>query len=107
MIHCTGGAQTKILHFASDFHVIKDNMFDVPTLFDVIQKESNTSWQEMYKVFNMGHRMELYVEPEVAQEIIDISKSFGVDAQIIGRIEPSDAPKLTIISDKGEFHYTK
>lgn len=107
MIHCTGGAQTKILHFASNFHVIKDNMFEVPTLFDIIQKESNTPWQEMYKVFNMGHRMELYVDPSVAQEIIDISKSFGVDAQIIGRIEPSDAPKLTIRSEKGEFHYTK
>ena len=107
MIHCTGGAQTKILHFASDFHVVKDNMFEVPTLFDVIQKESGTPWQEMYKVFNMGHRMELYVDPAAAQEIIDISKSFGVDAQIIGRIEPASAPHLTIRSDKGEFKYTK
>ncbi len=107
MIHCTGGAQTKILHFASDFHVVKDNMFEVPTLFDIIQKESNTPWQEMYKVFNMGHRMELYVDPSVAEEIIAISKSFNVDAQIIGHVEPADSPKLTIRSEKGEFHYTK
>ncbi|MFI3321022.1 MAG: AIR synthase-related protein [Rikenellaceae bacterium] len=108
MIHCTGGAQTKILHFAGDIHVVKDNMFDVPPLFDIIQKESGTEWKEMYKVFNMGHRMEIYVDSEAtAAEVIAISKSFGVDAQIIGYVEGGDAPTLTIKSDKGEFHYEK
>lgn len=108
MIHCTGGAQTKILHFAGDVHVIKDNMFDCPPLFDIIQKESGTDWKEMYKVFNMGHRMELYLNSEsAAQEVIAISKEFGVDAKIIGYVENSDKPELTIKSDKGEFHYTK
>ncbi len=107
MIHCTGGAQTKILHFAGDIHVVKDNMFDVPPLFDIIQKESQTSWQEMYKVFNMGHSMELYVDKSSADQIIAISKEFGVDAKIIGYVSKSDAPKLTIKSDKGEFNYSK
>ncbi|MBE9488120.1 MAG: phosphoribosylformylglycinamidine cyclo-ligase [Bacteroidetes bacterium] len=107
MIHCTGGAQTKILHFAGDIHVIKDNMFATPPLFDIIQKESGTPWEEMYKVFNMGHRMEIYVKPETAEEIISISKSFGVDAQIIGRVEKSDAPRLTIESPYGTFKYSK
>lgn len=108
MIHCTGGAQTKILHFAGDFHVVKDNMFDVPPLFDIIQKESGTSWKEMYKVFNMGHRMELYVDGnQAAEEIIAISKEFGVDAKIIGYVEKGSEPSLTIKTDKGEFSYTK
>lgn len=107
MIHCTGGAQTKILHFAGDIHVIKDNMFDVPPLFKIIQKESGTPWSEMYKVFNMGHRMELYVDAEAADEIIAISKSFGVDAKIIGRVEKADSPKLTIITGGNKYNYTK
>ena len=107
MIHCTGGAQTKILHFAGDIHVIKDNMFEIPTLFKIIQKESGTPMQEMYKVFNMGHRMEIYVTPESANEIIAISKSFGVDAKIVGRVEKSDAPRLTIRANGEEYKYTK
>lgn len=96
MIHCTGGAQTKVLHFVDNVHIIKDNMFDVPPLFKIIQQESGTPWQDMYKVFNMGHRMEIYVEPKDAQQIIEISQSFGVDAQIIGRVEESVTKKLTI-----------
>lgn len=96
MIHCTGGAQTKVLHFVDNVHIIKDNMFDVPPLFKIIQQESGTPWQDMYKVFNMGHRMEIYVEPKDAQQIIEISQSFGVDAQIIGRVEESATKKLTI-----------
>lgn len=107
MIHCTGGAQTKILHFAGNIHVIKDNMFDVPPLFRIIQQESGTPWEEMYKVFNMGHRMELYVDPAGADEIVAISGSFGVDAKIIGYVEAGDKPSLTIRSDKGTFDYTK
>ena len=87
MVHCSGGAQTKVLHFVDNMHVIKDNLFDIPPLFDLIQKESNTEWIEMYKVFNMGHRMELYVPQEIANSIIDISQSFGVDAKLIGRVE--------------------
>ena len=86
MVHCSGGAQTKILHFVKELHIIKDNLFPIPPLFDMIQKESKTDWQEMYKVFNMGHRMELYLSAEFADEIIAISKSFGVDAQVIGRV---------------------
>jgi phosphoribosylformylglycinamidine cyclo-ligase len=105
MIHCSGGAQTKVLHFCDNVHVIKDNMFDLPHLFELIQKESGTTWEEMYKVFNMGHRMELYVPEEVAQGIIEISKSFNVDAQIIGRVEQSETKKLTIKSEYGEFEY--
>lgn len=107
MIHCTGGAQTKILHFAGDIHVIKDNLFPTPPLFNLIQKESGTPWEEMYKVFNMGHRMELYVKPEAADEIIAISKSYGVDAQIIGYVENGNAPKVTIKSPYGTFEYNK
>lgn len=107
MIHCTGGAQTKILHFAGNQHIIKDNLFDTPPLFRIIQEESGTPWEEMYKVFNMGHRMELYVEPEAADEIIDISRSFGVDAKIIGHVENSDRPHLTIRSPYGTFQYEK
>ena len=105
IIHCSGGAQTKILHFINNLHVIKDNMFDTPPLFELIQKESNTEWKEMYKVFNMGHRMELYVDEEVADEIIDISNSFNVDAKIIGRVEESLEKKLTIKTSKGIFKY--
>jgi phosphoribosylformylglycinamidine cyclo-ligase len=105
MVHCSGGAQTKILHFVNDVHVIKDNMFDVPPLFKLIQNQSGTSWQEMYKVFNMGHRMEIYLPKELAQNIIDISKSYNVDAKIIGRVEESETKKLTIKSQFGEFIY--
>lgn len=107
MIHCTGGAQTKILHFAGNIHIIKDNLFDVPPLFRIIQKESGTPWEEMYKVFNMGHRMELYVNPEAADEIIAISRSFGVDAKIVGHVEAADAPQLTIEAQGQTFRYTK
>ena len=105
MVHCSGGAQTKVLHFVDNVHIIKDNLFPVPPLFDLIQKESGTSWEEMYKVFNMGHRMELYVPKEIASEIIAISKSFNVDAQIIGRVESSEKKELTIASEKGNFRY--
>ncbi|SKB65637.1 phosphoribosylformylglycinamidine cyclo-ligase [Salegentibacter holothuriorum] len=105
MVHCSGGAQTKILHFIDNLHIVKDNMFDVPPLFKLIQEESKTDWKEMYQVFNMGHRMELYVNPEIADEIIAISKSFDVDAQIVGRVEASEEKKLTIKSEFGEFHY--
>ena len=105
MIHCSGGAQTKILHFINDLHVIKDNMFDVPFLFKMIQKESNTDWKEMYKVFNMGHRMELYVKGEVADSIIDIANSFNLDAQVIGHVEKLNGKKLTIHSPEGLIEY--
>ncbi|MBT3443118.1 MAG: phosphoribosylformylglycinamidine cyclo-ligase [Flavobacteriaceae bacterium] len=105
MVHCSGGAQTKILHFIDKFHIIKDNLFTVPPLFELIKKESDTSWKEMYKVFNMGHRMELYVSPDCSEEIINISKSFGVDAKIIGRVEQSAQKKLSIISDNGSYIY--
>ena len=106
IVHCSGGAQTKILHFISDdLHVIKDNMFDPPMLFKLIQKESNTSWDEMYKVFNCGHRMELYVDPEIAQQIINISNRFNVEARIIGKVEKSSSKKLTIKSQFGDFQY--
>jgi len=105
MIHCSGGAQTKILHFIENLHIIKDNMFPVPPLFKLIQEQSKTDWKEMYQVFNCGHRMELYVSPEVAQDIIAISKSFHVDAKIIGRVEASEEKKLTVLSEFGEFIY--
>ncbi len=105
MVHCSGGAQTKVLHFVDDVHVIKDNMFDVPPLFDLIQKSSGSDWKEMYQVFNMGHRMELYCDEAIAQELIEISESFDIEARIIGRVEDSEAKKLTIRSDKGEFIY--
>jgi phosphoribosylformylglycinamidine cyclo-ligase len=105
MVHCSGGAQTKVLHFIDDLHIIKDNLFPVPPLFKLIQEESKTSWQEMYKVFNMGHRMELYVPQEIAQDIINISKSFNVDAQIIGRVETAEKKQVTIRSEFGEFVY--
>tara|TARA_B100000497_G_scaffold73116_1_gene82040 strand:+ start:2115 stop:3278 length:1164 start_codon:yes stop_codon:yes gene_type:complete len=105
IIHCSGGAQTKILHFVDNLHIIKDNMFDLPPLFQLIKDESNTDWKEMYKVFNMGHRMELYVPDEIASDIISISKSFNVDAQIIGRVESYNGKKLTINSEFGKFVY--
>jgi phosphoribosylformylglycinamidine cyclo-ligase len=105
MIHCSGGAQTKILHFIDNLHIIKDNLFEIPPLFQTIKRESDTSWEEMYKVFNMGHRMELYVNPESAGQIIEISKSFGVDAKIIGRVEESEEKKLTIVSENGTYVY--
>ncbi len=105
MVHCSGGAQTKILHFVENLHIVKDNMFPVPPLFKLIQEESKTEWKEMYQVFNMGHRMELYVSPEIAATIIEISKTFNVDAQIIGRVEASDEKKLTISSENGTFTY--
>lgn len=105
MVHCSGGAQTKILHFIDDLHVIKDNMFDIPPLFKLVQSQSDTDWKEMYQVFNCGHRMELYVKPEIADAIIKISKSFKVDAQIIGRVEASETKKLTIKSEFGVFEY--
>jgi len=105
MVHCSGGAQTKILHFVDNVHVIKDNLFDVPPLFKLIQEQSQTGWKEMYQVFNCGHRMELYVNPEIAEEIIAISKSFNVNAQIVGRVEASDSKKLTIQSNYGTFEY--
>ncbi|MBR2491990.1 MAG: phosphoribosylformylglycinamidine cyclo-ligase [Paludibacteraceae bacterium] len=105
MVHCSGGAQTKILHFVENVHVIKDNLFPIPPLFKTIQEQSGTDWAEMYKVFNMGHRLEVYLPEEFANEIIEISKSFGIDAQIVGRVEASDHTHLTIKSEKGTFEY--
>ena len=105
MVHCSGGAQTKVLHFVDTVHVIKDNLFPIPPLFQLIQEQSKTDWKEMYQVFNCGHRMELYVPSAIANDIIEISKSFGVDAQIVGRVEPSSTKKLTIQSEFGTFEY--
>ncbi len=105
MVHCSGGAQTKILHFVENLHIIKDNMFEIPPLFKLIQEQSNTDWKEMYQVFNCGHRMEIYVSPEVAEDIIAISKSYNVDAQIVGKVEAADSKKLTISSAYGTFEY--
>ena len=105
MVHCSGGAQTKVLHFVDNVHVIKDNLFPVPPLFKLIQEQSGTDWKEMYQVFNCGHRMELYVPEAVANDIIAISKSFNVDAQIVGRVEASESKKLTITSEYGIFEY--
>lgn len=105
MVHCSGGAQTKVLHFVDKVHVIKDNLFDVPPLFKLIHEQSGTDWKEMYKVFNMGHRMEIYTDGETAKEIIEISKSFQVDAQIVGRVESSEKKELTIKSEFGVFEY--
>lgn len=105
MVHCSGGAQTKILHFIDELHVVKDNLFDVPPLFQLIQEQSGTDWKEMYQVFNMGHRMELYVPEAVASTLISISESFGVAAQIVGRVEASTKKQLTISSPYGEFKY--
>jgi len=105
MVHCSGGAQTKVLHFVDNVHVIKDNLFPVPPLFQLIQENSKTDWKEMYQVFNCGHRMEIYIPAEIAQDIIEISKSFNIDAQIVGRVEASDNKKLTIVSEYGTFEY--
>ena len=105
MVHCSGGAQTKVMHFVENKHVIKDNLFPVPPLFRLIRQQSGTDWSEMYKVFNMGHRMEIYVAPEYAQEIIDISESFGIEARIIGRVEDAPENHLTITSEFGTFEY--
>jgi phosphoribosylformylglycinamidine cyclo-ligase len=105
MIHCSGGAQTKVLHFVDNVHIIKDNLFSIPRLFKVIQSESGTGWNEMYKVFNMGHRFEIYTNPETAEKIIEISQSFNIDAQIVGRVEPFNGKKLTIQSEFGTFEY--
>ncbi len=105
MIHCSGGAQTKVLHFVDKVHIIKDNLFDTPPLFEIIQKESNTDWKEMYKVFNMGHRFEIYTDAETARNIINISESFNVEAKIVGRVEASENKKLTISTRHGNFEY--
>jgi len=105
MVHCSGGAQTKILHFIDNLHIIKDNLFPIPPLFKLIQEQSKTDWKEMYQVFNCGHRMELYVPAAIANDIIEISKSFNVDAQIVGRVEASEHKKLTITSEFGTFEY--
>lgn len=107
MVHCSGGAQTKVLHFVDDVHVIKDNMFPTPPLFRHIQKSSGTAWKEMYEVFNMGHRMELYCDPAAADEIIVISKSFGVEAQVVGRVESAEKAQVSIDSEHGHFEYFK
>lgn len=105
MVHCTGGAQTKIMHFVNGKHVVKDNLFPIPPLFELIQKESGTDWAEMYKVFNMGHRLEVYTSPRHAQEVIDIARAFNIDARIIGHVENADANRLTIKSPYGVFEY--
>ncbi|MBO4994946.1 MAG: phosphoribosylformylglycinamidine cyclo-ligase [Muribaculaceae bacterium] len=105
MVHCSGGAQTKVMHFVEGKYVIKDNMFPVPPLFELIQAESGTDWAEMYKVFNMGHRMEIYVAPDKADQIIDIASSFGIEGRVIGRVEAAPSNRLTIKSDKGTFEY--
>lgn len=105
LVHCSGGAQTKVLHFIDKLHVIKDNLFDVPPLFDIIQQQSGTDWKEMYKVFNMGHRMEIYLRPKFAEQVIAISKQFGIEAKVIGRVEAFEKKKVTIKSTYGEFTY--
>ena len=105
MVHCSGGAQTKILHFVDNMHVVKDNLFPIPPLFEIIQKESNTDWKEMYKVFNMGHRLEVYMPQEYAQKVIDIANSFNIDAQIVGRCEEGKGKSLTLTSPYGTFEY--
>jgi phosphoribosylformylglycinamidine cyclo-ligase len=105
IVHCSGGAQTKILHFIENLHVIKDNLFPVPPLFELIRQESKTEWKEMYKVFNMGHRMEIYLPERYANDIISISKSYTIDAQIVGRVEKNNSKKLTIKTSNGRFEY--
>ncbi len=105
MVHCSGGAQTKVLHFVNNLHIIKDNLFPIPPLFLMIQEESGTSWEEMYKVFNMGHRMEIYVPIEIASDLIAISESFGIAAQVIGKVDSFDGKQVSIKSEKGEFSY--
>lgn len=105
MVHCSGGAQTKVMHFVTDKHVIKDNLFPVPPLFDLIQRESGTDWKEMYKVFNMGHRMEVYTSADKAEEVMDVSRAFNIEARVVGRVEASDTNRLTIKSEHGVFEY--
>ena len=105
LVHCSGGAQTKVLHFVENLHIIKDNLFEIPPLFRIIQEESGTDWKEMYKVFNMGHRMEIYLDERYAEEIIDIAESYGVEAQLIGRVEPLQGKKVTIQGPQGTFEY--
>ena len=105
MVHCSGGGQTKILHFVDDYHIIKDELFEIPLVFEIIQEESNTPWDEMYKVFNMGHRLEIYIGPEYAEDLVLIGQSFGVDTKVIGRVEASDKKLLTIKSSKGTFQF--
>ncbi|MDE5686170.1 MAG: phosphoribosylformylglycinamidine cyclo-ligase [Paramuribaculum sp.] len=105
MVHCSGGAQTKVMHFVENKHVIKDNLFPIPPLFRLIHEQSGTDWAEMYKVFNMGHRMEIYLRPEHADRVIEISKSFGIDARIVGRVEDAETNRLTIITENGTFEY--
>lgn len=105
MVHCSGGAQTKVMHFVKNKHVIKDNFFPIPPLFKLIAEQSGTDWKEMYKVFNMGHRMEIYLSPEDAQDVINISKSFNIDAQIVGRVEKAEQNKLTLVTPYGTFEY--
>jgi phosphoribosylformylglycinamidine cyclo-ligase len=105
MIHCTGGAQTKVLRFIENLHIIKDNMFEIPPVFRMIQEQSGTDWSEMYEVFNMGHRFEIYIKPDIADEIINISKQFNVDAKVIGRVEESDQDEMTISGEMGRFTY--
>jgi phosphoribosylformylglycinamidine cyclo-ligase len=105
MIHCSGGAQTKVLHFVENVRVVKDNLFPIPPLFKTIQEQSHTDWSEMYKVFNCGHRFEIYLPSEYAEEVIAISKNFGIDAQVVGRVEESEKTELIIKSEFGEFHY--
>jgi phosphoribosylformylglycinamidine cyclo-ligase len=105
MVHCSGGAQTKILHFVDQLHIIKDNLFDIPPLFRIIQEQSGTSWREMYQVFNMGHRLEIYLPQEYAGQIIQVAGSFGIEAKVVGRCEASDQKKLTIKTENGEFEY--
>src|SRR5690606_18133898 len=105
MVHCSGGAQTKILHFIDNLHVVKDNLFEIPPLFRLIQEQSGTDWKEMYQVFNCCHRMELYVDEAIATDIIAISESFGIAAQVVGRVESSDRKKLTVKSEFGTFEY--
>ena len=105
MVHCSGGAQTKIMNFVQGKHVIKDNLFPIPPLFRLIARESGTDWKEMYKVFNMGHRMEIYLDAEYAQDVIDISRSFNIDARIVGRVEEAESNRLTLITENGTFEY--
>ncbi|MCS6824744.1 MAG: AIR synthase-related protein [Cytophagaceae bacterium] len=105
IIHCSGGGQTKVLHFVNNVHIIKDNLLPVPPLFSLIQEESRTDWREMYKVFNMGHRLEIYIAPQYASELVSIAKSFNIEAQVIGRVEPYEGKKLTISTSKGNYEY--
>ena len=105
MVHCPGGAQTKVMHFVNNKHVIKNNLFAIPPLFKLIKEQSGTDWKEMYKVFNMGHRMEIYVSPQEAQAVIDIAREFNIDAKIIGHVEDAPSNRLTIESEAGHFEY--